>query len=341
MAILRLGLGQLQALLLAAWLVAGCRSSPMERHLQELKGLQVELIAVYPCGLRWPEPRTRGLDLSQHLITTGLVAHHDDVMFLGPEEFRVLHDSDENGWASTDVVALLPSLQVSPSRAVILRPWVEKLVASSQKEILSARGKSEGAASAEETTYRGHLELIHPSTGTKLAELIAETKVDPFLLGSEEDADPAPGVTRVLDALMAEAMVVLAPSFHRHPGPLPPGPTYAFNPNLGAEAVPAAEAPDSAPTPDPLALEILRLNRIRFDNPELTDAQVGKLARLPGGLWIRSAKPGAALAWGDLVTQVEGKPAFPQTLERARLSPSPVTLRVLRANKSWTELSFP
>jgi hypothetical protein len=82
---------------------------------------------------------------------------------------------------------------------------------------------------------------------------------------------------------------------------------------------------------DPLDAELLRQQRLRFANPALETALLDRMIRLPAGLYVLAAPEGGKLSPGDVILQLDGQPALPQVLERARLAPTPVQAQVRRA----------
>jgi hypothetical protein len=63
---------------------------------------------------------------------------------------------------------------------------------------------------------------------------------------------------------------------------------------------------------------------------------------LPAGLYVREVEePRGKLSVGDVISTVDGRPALPQTLERARFTRGTVTLRVHRDHGDWVELAYP
>jgi hypothetical protein len=318
-----------------------CASQSAE-HYQSVRGLHAQLIALYPFGFRWQEPAYRSFELSQHLVDRALQSSGEHVMFLGPSEFVVMRD-DDRAWVSTDILPQLAALHVQPEEAVVARPWAERLVMASQQEMSDAKGRRMGAGNAEQVTYRGHLELLHPSSGTVLAELIADAQVDPFAARDLDDPDPAPALTRLMESLWEKALTALEPSLYRpfapHPRPFTcwtaPGAVLDFHD--GTRPALALELAQK----DPLEGDVLRQTRVRYANPGIPDRDAALLSRLPGGLYVREALAGSRLHAGDLIATVDGRPALAETLERARFSRGGASLHVRQANGDWTDVHFP
>ena len=317
--------------------LAGCTAG-IRKQVTEVPGLKVRLLVVYPFGYRWPEPAYRSFELAERLVQAALLDAGDTLPLLGPGEFRVYRAEDDRAWASSDIVAQLPALHTRPEDTVILRAWAERLTESSRQEASTGAGKRVGAGVTEEVTYRGHVELVHPSTQTRLAELTAEVRVDPFA-PHDDDSDPAPDLTKLMEQLTHEAVRTLAPMVDRPAAP--PHAltlTFLFNPEAALDFQEPGRPPlrSQLATRDALEGEVLRQNRIRYANPGLTDTEAAGLSRLPGGMVVRRGS-GRFQAM-DVITTVDGRPALPQTLARARFSRTPVSVRVRKANGEWGEL---
>ena len=92
---------------------------------------------------------------------------------------------------------------------------------------------------------------------------------------------------------------------------------------------------------DLVEAELFTQARLRYANPGLIDTEAARMARLPGGLYVTRANPGAKLQPGDLVVTIDGQPALPQTLQRVRFAPVPAQMKVRRASGEFTELIWP
>lgn len=320
-----------------AVLATGCKSG-FQKKLFVAPSLSASAVFVTPFGFRWPEPAYRSFELSHKVLDIAQEKVGEQVLLFGPPEFKV-YRAEDNGWAGSSAVTLLPAARVRPENALLLRPWAEKRITSSRREITNAQGKAVGVGAGEDVTFIGHVELIHPSTQTLVVEVVGEAAVDPFAEKKpEEEADPAPELTKLMQALTAEAFAQL--QGHLKPPAAPrelPVVSLAFHP---AEAFRYAEegrpALDSL-AQDALELELLRTARVRYANPSLSDAEAAKLLKLPGGLIVKEAKPGSPLKEGDVITTVEGQPALPPTLQRARFKEG-VLLKVRRTDGSTTEV---
>ena len=330
--------GPVVRLCLILVLGTACQSK-FQKTLLVPADLGVSAVFVYPFAFRWQEPAYRSFELSQRLVAVAIRRRGDAAMVFGPSEFKVYRLDDANPWAASNAIALLPPLRIRPERAIVLRPSAERRVLASEKELVNPAGKKAGATRSREVTYLGRVELLHPSSHQVIAEVSGQAAADPFAQIADE-ADPTAELTQLMEALTAEALDLIDNHFS------PPAPSkrwpwvVAFNPQQALS--PAEEGRSSLEVElarlDPLQADSLRLSRVRFANPGLTDSLAAQLTRLPGGLWITSAPPGDALKTGDLMTSIDGAPALPQVLQRAQFQESPVRARVRRANGDFVEL---
>jgi hypothetical protein len=295
--------------------------------------LTAHAVMVYPFGFRWPEPAWRSFELSQRLIDVALAEAGEQALFFGPSEFKVYRPLDDNAWVASNAVSRLVSYGVRPEQALVLRPWAERRVHSVQRELHDAAGRPMGAGTVEETTFLGHVEVLHPSSGRVLVEVTGEAVPDPFAEHSDDGADPAPELTRLMVGLTHEALAALEDTLRPPRPPTPPPadkvllvPWEAF---AYAEEGRPAFAPELAAM-DSLDAEVVRQQRLRFANPALEPSELTRLARMPAGLYVLEAPDGGKLAPGELVVALEDGPALPQALARVRFSPVPVQVRVRR-----------
>jgi hypothetical protein len=191
-------------------------------------------------------------------------------------------------------------------------------------------------------SYVGHLEVLHPSTGSVILELTGEAMVDPFAETTGDGSDPAPQLTALMERLTSQAVKALE-RFARPPSePTPLGLTLAFVPRAALN-----QAPDGRKgldvelaSRDPIDAEVLAQARIQFANPGIDETTVMKLNRLPGGLYVVDAPETSALKPGDLVTTINGQPALPQVIHRARFGSNPIHVKVRRPLGDIAELSL-
>lgn len=320
--------------LCCAALLGGCKSG-LSKKLYVRPGLKVSAVAVYPFAFRWEEPAYRSFELSQRLIGAATVKGGEQFQFFGPSEFQVYRPDDDNPWAASNAVSLLSSAGLRPDQAVVLRPIAERRVHSGQKEVLDSRGKPVGAVKVQDVTYVGRVEILHPSTGDLVVEVAGQAEVDPFA-EREDDSDPAPELTALMEALTREAIEALAQyaaSTGEPPRELSLG--LVFNPKLAFGYAEKGRPPLELKLAalDPVEAELVTQGRVKFANPGLAEDEVAKLSRLPGGLWVRAAPEGSKLKEGDLITQVEEGPALPQSMHRLRFASAPARLKVRRAGE--------
>ncbi len=326
----RAGLSLIGAVLLLALAGPACRKSGHTLRGEVPEGLSASAVFVYPFLFRWPEPDWRSFELSQRLIDVALAEAGEQALFFGPSEFKVYRPDDDNAWAASNAVTLLASYGVRPEQALVMRTWAERRTQSGQGELLDARGRTVGQSVLEETTWVGHVEVLHPSTRQRVLELSGQAKADPFAERTDDGADPAPELTHLMELLTRQALRELKSHLRppREPSPAPA--TVALIPQSASES---SEM-------DPLDAELLRQQRLRFANPTLEPTLLDRLMRLPAGLYVLSAPVGGKLAPGDLILEIGSQPALPQVLARTRLDPTPLQARVRHATgeASWIQL---
>jgi hypothetical protein len=299
--------------------------------------LTAHAVVVYPFGFRWEQPAWRSVELSQRLVDEALATAGDDAIFFGPSEIRVYRPQDDNAWVASNAVVRLAAQGVRAEQGLVLRPWAERRVQSALRELQDAQGRPAGVGNVEETTFVGHVEVLHPSSGRVVVEVTGEAVSDPFVQREDEGegADPAPVLTRLMVELTREALSALDGTLRPPREPSPP---------LAQVALLPWEALDLTSTLAPLdALdaEVVRHQRLRFANPTLGPDVVARLSRLPAGLYVLEAPEGGKLAPGEVVVSLEGAPALPQALARVRFSPTPVQARVRLPSGNFAERLLP
>lgn len=325
------------AVALAALSCAGKRV----KHVSVEGRLEPQAVLVYPFGFRWDEPAWRAYALGQRLAAAAYGAVGDRALLFGPGEFKIYRPDDNNAWAATTAATLLPPYQLKPEQVVLLRGWAEKRVLTSRQDVSDAKGRRLGARAVEETTYVVHVELVHPSTQAALVDLQEEVTPDPFAQRADDEPDPAPELTALAARLADEALheldgrwkpygrprwwetplrkgeAVVKLTVHANPAAL-----YTFGdaarPSLEYELAKANE----------LDRELLQVTVLRFLNPGLSVPDATRLLRLPPGLQVVTAPAKLGLSPGLLIVEVQGQPATPQLLWRARLQPEPVPIKV-------------
>ncbi|HEY8212083.1 MAG TPA: hypothetical protein VIG99_31590 [Myxococcaceae bacterium] len=303
--------------------------------------IQPQAVLVYPFGFRWDEPAWRSYGLGQRLVAAAQGAVGERALLFGPGEFKIYRAEDNNAWAATTAATLLPAYHLKPEQVVLLRPWAEKRVLTSRQDVSDSRGRKLGAQAVEETTYVVHVEIVHPSTQAALVDLSEEVTPDPFAQRADDEPDPAPELTALAGRLADEALHELDGQWRSYGRPrwrevpLRKGETVVkltarANPavlyTFGDAARPSLEI--ALAKANELERELLQVAQIRFLNPGLSDADATRLSRLPPGLQIATAPAKLNLKPGQLIVEVQGQPAAPQMLERARLWPEPVPIKI-------------
>jgi len=325
------------AVALAALSCAGKRV----KHVSAGGQLEPQAVLVYPFGFRWDEPAWRGYALGERLVAAAYGAVGDRALLFGPGEFKIYRPDDNNAWAATTAATLLPAYGLKPEQAVVLRPWAEKRVLTSRQDVSDARGRKLGARAVEEVTYVVHVELVHPSTQATLVDLQEEVTPDPFAQRADDEPDPAPELTALAARLADEALHELDGRWRSYgrprwwETPLRKGETvvkltFRANPaalyTSGDAARPSLEY--ELARANELDRELLQVAALRFLNPGLSVADATRLSRLPPGLQVATSPAKLGLAPGLLIVEVQGQPASPQLIWRARLQPEPVPIKV-------------
>jgi acetyl esterase/lipase len=269
---------------------------------------------MYPVGFRWPEPLYRSFDVSELLVRTAIENTPDRVIFFGPTEFRIFRMEESNVWAASNALLCVREAAIPPESVLVFRPWVEKRVASSQKEVMVSKGKNAGVEHAEETVYVAHLEVIHPSTQEMLIELALEASVDPFAIHTQE-GDPTPEATVLLQHLVREALKMVQPHTQRHE--FQGWPKHRFVPMNYLQKSDEAEQSLRMrfASIDGLDVELLKLSRLQFFNSQAQEGDLNGLGRSPGGIWLRQKH--SPFDDGDLIQTINGRPVNMALFHRA------------------------
>ncbi len=335
----------MRACALGALLLTAC-SGPFQKVVRRPAApLALTTVFVYPVQVKGAaQPAWRTFEVTQRLVDVGVREAGDALAFYGPSEFKVMRWDDEGAWVATTALPLLARAGSREDQGVVLRVSAERRVSSSVQEAVDAKGKPKGATSAEETVWLAKVDVVHPATREVLVEVSGQVATSPFdePLGDEE-FDPAPRFTRLLEQLTAAAVR----EARRHAAKRPAGPehglTLAVTPKTSVgwhdEGTPSAEV--EVFRMDPLEAEVFLQNRARFLSPWLADPLPMKLSKLPAGTCVVAAPGDAKLKPGDVVTEVDGQPGLPQVLARARFLGRPVQLKVRRAEGALEELVFP
>ena len=330
---------------LIALLCGGCAGGIKTSVRQPTAPLEITTAFVYPFGFRWDEPPYRRFELSQRLIEAAIHRGGDRLAFFGPSEFKVMRASDDGAWVASTALPLLLADAQRPEQGVIIRPWAERQSNTSVHEVTDKKGKSTGTASMEETTYLGHIEVVHPSSGQVLIEVTGEVKVDPFSSDptAEDEFDPARALTVLMAKLTHEAIDALRKFSAQRPVAADFELVVALTPRATLSYLEEGKQPVDLDVGkmDAIAAELFVQNRARYLAPFLSDAEVPKVVKLPIGLYVASAPAAAKVQPGDLILQIDGQPALPQRLARLRFSQVPIQVRVRKASGEEVEVLLP
>jgi hypothetical protein len=308
-------------------LCSGCTGGLSRTVRRPPAPLALTALVVYPVQLAGGDyPPWRAHELGQRLTAAVVEAGGDRLAVVGPTEFRVLRWEDDAAWVASDVLPFLVRSGLTADGSAVLRARVERRVASQLQEARDARGRARSAAALEETTWVVRVELLHPGSATLLAELSAQATVDPFAPPTgEEEFDPAPPMSHLLERLAGEAVAEALTHAAARPAADPSRVRLAETP-AAAAALPDAEVARL----DPLEAELWRQSRARYLTPTLSDAEAARVARLRAGLYVVEAPPHARIRKGDLIISVDGQPPERQVVARKRLGGLPVKVRLLR-----------
>jgi hypothetical protein len=313
---------------------AACAPHRQAATLAVLPKVTLHAVALYPFGFRWTEPSYRSFELS-HRIYRGLEAElGDKAVLFAPPDFRVYRPKDDNAWAASNLVSVLQAHGLKPDHTLVIRPWAERRARTSSNRVENKKGQGVSGGEVDEVVYVGHVELLYPSTRTVLLEVTGEVKVDPFARGLD-DTDPNPALTRLMEALGVEAIRAVASIAKPPMPPVRATLSYRFSPL----AVVLKYSDGGRPTLekilgplDPLEADVVRMARLRFANPSISDSDASKLFRLSGGVWLTRPLVDLKLSAGDLIVSVDGQPATPQALQRLRFRKQPSVLKVRKAS---------
>ncbi|HZJ54989.1 MAG TPA: hypothetical protein VFD38_12685, partial [Myxococcaceae bacterium] len=221
----------------------------------------------------------------------------------GPTEIHPLHP-ERSDWTATDALGAIKAAGVAPAEVLLVRARLDRTSSEGRQEV-AGRREGAGVGTSAEWIDRVRIELIHPSTGRTAVESTADVRVDPF----RTDGDgPGP----LLDRVLEDALAGLEGKWAHAPRP----------------AVDAWRLLGPAPGALGLEGEVRRLAQLRMANPGLGEDEAARLMRRPPGVFVRAAEITTRLHPGDVVTAVDGVPATPESLDRARQGSRDVRLEV-------------
>jgi hypothetical protein len=307
-----------------ALLLAGCSAHTVRVDLVPGKPLPAQAMAVFPFDFRWETPAWRSWELSQ-VLTSQIVATNRYMVF-GPGEFKLIRGEASNPFLGSDLVLSIADHGVSPTAALVLRPSAERRVHSELKQLFDSDGKPRGSERVEFVTVFARLEAFHSATRERVATAQGSVEIDPF--AARDGSDPLPELTALMKQMTAKLLDELE---ERAPGEeiaRAPGFEFLWNPKAGLDFALEDKPPlrQRLEQSDPLERDLIVENQLRFFHPDLDLRTVVALKKLPGGLWVTEVDGrarAAGLQVGDLVVEVAGAPAHPQSLHRALRQPPP------------------
>jgi hypothetical protein len=256
------------------------------------------------------------LALSARLGLRGVTAASGRALVWGPSEVRPLHP-ERSDWTATDALTAIKAAGVAPAEVLLVRARLDRTTAEGRQEVAGRLGGA-GVGSSAEWIDRVRIELIHPSTGRVVVESTADVRVDPFRTDGE---GPGPLLDRVLD----DALAGLEPR-------------WAHPPHSTVDAWRLLRPPPGATG---LEGEVRRLSQLRLANPGLGEDEAARLMRRPVGVFVRAAEITTRLHPGDVVTAIDGGPATPESLDRARQGTRDVRLEVEPATGAARRVRWP
>lgn len=323
----------------------GCVRSVEKSVRPPSQGTELGTAFVYPFGFRWAEPAYRSFELSQRLVELGVRTVGDRVAWYGPSEFIVKSPRDNNAWLSTNALPILLQGGGQPETAIIVRPWAEEFRMQAAATAADTKDRLRAASMQSEVRYRGHIELVHPSTAEVLVELEGDALSRPFDADemAEQDFDPAPALTHLMERLLVDALREAQP-WLRGPSAAP-GVDWVggLTPvtSLGFAVEGQVGGSDFLASLDEIDREVLGAARARFAMPGLSSDSAAAVAKMGQGFYVTAPCAGGRLSAGDLIVDLGGRPALPQVMARQRFSGAPTLATVVRPNGERTQVMLP
>jgi hypothetical protein len=293
----------------------GCSSAPV-RRTEPVPDLRVSALVVEQLRASGGVSDDEVLALSARVGLRTVSAASGRALVWGPSEIHPLHP-ERADWTATDALGSIKAAGVKPAEVLLVRARLDRTSSEGRQEV-AGRGGGAGVGSSAEWIDRVRIELIHPSSGRLVVESNAEVRVDPFRTDGE---GPGP----LLDRVVEDAVAGLEGKWAN-----PPRPGMDAWRLLG-------------PSPGALGLEgeVRRLAQLRMANPGLGEDEAARLMRRPPGVFIRAAEITTRLHAGDVVTGIDGTPATPEGLDRARQGTRDVRLEVEQATGAARRVRWP
>ncbi|WP_284667942.1 hypothetical protein [Myxococcus sp. SDU36] len=89
------------------------------------------------------------------------------------------------------------------------RPSAEQRLQSGERELIDTESCAVGQRATEVVRYVGRVEVLNPATHAVVPEVFGEATVNPYADILEESADPAPELTRRMEALTLDGRPAL------------------------------------------------------------------------------------------------------------------------------------
>lgn len=320
---------RLLTLALAGLLSTGCASAYLRSLKAPATPITVAAIAITPVRITGDEASGwRRFELAQRQVDVALRESGDRLAIFGPSEVLVSR-WEEPGWLGNTAVPVLTRAAIPVDQAVLIRSVIERRQGSSTQEREDSKGLAKGGVASQETTWLATVELLHPSSRAVIAELGGSVLIDPFAQpNGEEEFDPAPALTHLLEALTQEAVRIAKRWQLDGPSVRDSGLTLALSPAITATQPDAALA-----MKDALGAEVWIQARARYLTPWLPEDLFLKVARTPQGIYVVAAPGGSEVQAGDVIYSVDGAPALPEVLARKRLKGVPVEVKVGRGGQ--------
>ncbi|MFT3709028.1 MAG: hypothetical protein QM817_15380 [Archangium sp.] len=310
-------------------LVTGCASGITKNIKPPAEPISVRAIVITPVRITGEEsPGWRRFELGQRQVDAALRDVGDRFAIFGPGEVQISR-WEEPGWLGNTAVPVITRAAIPVDQAVLIRTVVERRVANSTQEREDSKGLAKGGVATQETTWLATVELLHPSSRAVLAEFTATVVIDPFAKPTgEEEFDPAPAMTHLLEEMTREAIRVARKWEADLPSVRDSRLTMALSP-----AITAAQPDAAAAQTDALQGEIWVQARARFLTPWLPEELLVKVARTSAGIYVIAAPGDSGVQAGDVIVSIDGSPALPEVLARKRLKGVPVEVKIGRGGK--------